>query len=142
MAIGDGGDARRRPRQVARSVGRRNDERDTAVALLATVEQTQDGLDDPARVLMIVERDRTLVEPGVRVGCRVLTGHHAVTPEILVGEAIPVHVPLERKRVRLRRCVETEWEVPIPARRSCTRVGLTEAATRPLVERAVDQYRL
>src|SRR4051812_20876153 len=64
----------RRLRQVARSFGRRDQDGLTAVGLLAAVEQVQ-RLHDPARALVVLQRDRLLVEVRGRVGrCMLAVG--------------------------------------------------------------------
>src|SRR5262249_56676656 len=66
-ALRGGGDERRRLPEIPGALGRHDDDRDGAVALLATVEQVQ-RLDDPARRLMVGERDRLAVEPRRGIG--------------------------------------------------------------------------
>ena len=55
---------------------------DATVALLAAVEQPQHRLDDPARRLVILERDRSLVEPRVGIRRRVRAVDDRDAPEV------------------------------------------------------------
>src|SRR6185437_13300203 len=88
------GDDRGRLPQVPGAFGTGDDERDTAVALLAAIQQAQHGFHDPARILVIFQRDRALVEPGVGVGRRVLAVDDRDPAEVLVGDTVRRHVPL------------------------------------------------
>src|SRR5205807_10006587 len=81
----------RRVGQVARPLERRDDDRLSAVALLTAVEQVE-RLDDPARLLVLLERDRLLVEPRLRVRGRVLAVGNGHAPEVLARRAVLVHV--------------------------------------------------
>ena len=140
MCVGGGLDAHRRLRQVAGAVGTRDDERHSPVALLTAVEQPQHRLDDPARLLVIVERDRTLVEPRVRIRGGMATGDDRVAAEVFVGHAELVHVAPEPERVHLGGRADPEGRVPVERARPGLRHRLAEASARSLVERAVDEH--
>ncbi len=124
---------------AARSA-RGDDHGDAAVGLLAAVEESDDGLDDPARVLVIVEGDRPVVEPRVGVRGRVLARRDAVVGEVLVGDAVLVHVALPPQRVHARRGVQEAGRLGTGAARHHPRVRLAEALLTPFVEGAVDQH--
>ena len=147
VSLGGRGDADRASGEVARPLHARHHHGDAAVALLAAVELAQDRFDDPPRLLVVLERDRLLVVERVGVGGGVLAGHDRVAAEVLVGDAVLVHVALVPERVDLRRGVEAEREVPVPTRRRHPRLvvldeRLPEAPPRALVERAVDHHRI
>ena len=93
-ALHGGGDHRRRLAKVACALGAGDDDRDAAVALLAAVEQPQHGFDDPSRVLVVLDRDRPLVEPSVRIARRVGAVDDRDPAEVLVGDAVGRHVAL------------------------------------------------
>jgi len=55
------------------------------LAFLATVEQPQDRLDDPARVLMVFQGDGPLIEVCFGIVRGMLAAYYRVTAEILVA---------------------------------------------------------
>ena len=79
--------------QVAGPLERRDDQGLAAVGLLAAVEQAE-GLDDPARGLVVLQGDRLLVEPGFGVGGRVGPVGHRHPAEVLGGGPGGVQVAL------------------------------------------------
>src|SRR5262249_56446117 len=81
---------RRWVREVAGPLDRGDDERLGAVTLLAAVEEVQ-RLDDPPRRLVLLERDRLLVEPRSGVRRRVFAIGDRDPPEVLTGRAVLVH---------------------------------------------------
>ena len=85
-------------RRSRRSFSGGDDEGDAAVAFLAAVEQPEHGLDDPARRLVVVDRDRSLVEPCVGIRRGVFTVDDGDATEVGVGDAIGVHVPTGMER--------------------------------------------
>jgi hypothetical protein len=139
-ALRRGGDQRRALAQVAGALGRGDDQRDAAVALLATVEEPQHRLDDPARRLVILERDRPLVEPGVGIGRGVLAVDHRDTAEVGVGDAVLMHVAPGMNRDPRRGRQQPERSIPIEPRRQHRRARhprTAEAHAGALVERAI-----
>src|ERR1700692_215704 len=92
---------------------------------------------------MVVEGDRTLVEPGVGGGGGGLAGRHRVPAEVGGGQTELVEVAWEPERIDLRRSVEPEAVVPVGGcddgpRRLVPRPGLAETVSRSLVEGRVD----
>ena len=94
--------------QILCALGRDDDQCLATVGFLAAVEQVQ-RLGDPARVLMVLERDRTLVEPSSRVVGGMLARHHCNSSEVLTRRTVLVHVaagehgdPLSGSRQSLR----------------------------------------
>ena len=129
-------------RQVAGPLERGHDQRLAAVGLLAAVEQVQ-RLDDPAAGLMLLERDRLLVEPGLGVGRRVLAVGHGHPAQVLAGGAGHVQVALGRHGHPRGRGEQAHREVRrhvrvlgVGQRRPPLHAG-AEAAARALVEGAV-----
>src|ERR1700704_949877 len=90
-ALGRSVEDRWRMGQVARTFERRDDDRLRAVALLAAVEQVE-RLDDPARLLVLLERDRLFVEPRFRIRRRVLAVRYCDASEVLARGAVLVHI--------------------------------------------------
>ena len=87
----------RRLAQVARALGRRHDHRDAAVRHQAAVVEVQ-RLDDPARRVVVGDRHRR-AHLGARVLHRPLALPDRDRPELVVGRAEQVHVPLQRQGV-------------------------------------------
>lgn len=79
--------------EVFRAFGRYDHDRDCAVTLLAAVEQSH-WLDDPARVLMIFEGDRSLVEPCSGIGRGMLSVRDCDASEVLGRGAVGVQIAL------------------------------------------------
>ena len=95
----------RRLAQVARALGRGDDDGDGAVRDQAAVEQVQ-RLDDPARRVVVVERHRPAVHLRVRVQLRPRALADRDRAELIVRRAVEVHVAPARERVaRVRRPV-------------------------------------
>src|SRR6185437_2635082 len=97
-ALGGGGNDRGGLLEVAGAFGAGDDQRDTAVALLAAIQQPQNGFDDPPRILVIFQCYRTLVEPRVGVGGGVVPVDDGDPAEVLVGHPIGRHVALRVQR--------------------------------------------
>ena len=93
-ALGGRGDDGRRLPQVAGAFGAGHHQRDPAVAFLAAIQQAQHGFDDPARILVVLQRDRPLVEPRVGVRGRVRAVDDGDAAEVLVGHPVGRHVAL------------------------------------------------
>ena len=144
-ALRGGADHRRRLAQVARPLEARHHDRHRAIALLAAVQQPQ-RLDDPTRALVVLQRDRLLVEPGVRVRGGVLAVGHRDSTEVLGGGAVLVHVAPRGHRDPGRRSEQPEGCVPAEVGALGRRLrpavlhARAEAAPRALVHRAVAHH--
>ncbi len=138
-ALGRRDDGRRWLAEIAGALVRRHDQRDPAVAFLAAVEQTQHRLDDPAGALMVLEGDRALVEPRGGVGRRVRAVHHRDAAEVLVGDAVLVHVAARVQRHPARRREKPVGPVHVEKRREPRglHAGTAETHAGALVEGAV-----
>ncbi len=80
-------------REVPGALERGDDERLSPVGLLAAVEQVE-RLDDPARRLVVLERDRLAVEPGRGIVGRVPPIRDGDAAEVLARRAGGVQVAL------------------------------------------------
>ena len=114
--LGRGPDDGRGARQVPGPLERRDHEGLAAVGLLAAVEEVE-GLDDPPRVLVVLEGDRLLVEPRLGVGRGVLAVGHGHPPEVLTGGPGGVQVPLGGHGHPLGRGQQSLGRVPGEVRR-------------------------
>ena len=96
----------RAAREITRSFGGGDEHRDAAVGVTTAVQQAQ-RVDDHARRLVIVDRDR-LPEPE-RAGThrRMLALYHRDRAEVARGGAVAMHVPPGVQRVRAARADET-----------------------------------
>ena len=80
--------------QVARALGRRHDDRDSAVGDEAAVEQME-RLGDPARVVMILHRHRRFhLGPGRHLGPFSLA--YSDDTKMILARAVEVHVASRR----------------------------------------------
>ena len=143
-ALGGGGDDRRRLPQVAGALRAGDDERDPAVTFLATIQQSQYGFDDPAGILVVLQRDRALIEPRVGVPRRVCAVDDGNSAEVLVGHSVRRHVALGVQRDPGCGSEQSERRVVRHERRSL-RAGASAAAETepgPLVERAVAHHHI
>ena len=128
--------------QVAGPLERRHDQGLAAVGLLAAVEQVQ-RLDDPAAGLVLLERDRLLVEPGLGVGRRVPAVGHGHPAQVLAGRSGGVEIALRRhghprgRRQQPDRQVGRHVRVLRVGERGPALHAGAEAAARALVEGAV-----
>jgi hypothetical protein len=131
--------------QVAGPVQAGDDHGDGAVTFLAAVEQPE-GLGDPARGLVFGERDRALVEPGVRVGRGVTAVRHRHPAEVLAGRAELVHVAPRHHGDRGGRGGDAHRIVPAivdargGGRGGRARRDPAEPASGPLVQRPVTDH--
>ncbi len=138
-------DDRRRLLQVPGPLQGRHDQGLASVALLAAVEQVQ-RLDDPPAVLVVLQRDRLLVEESLGVVGRVVAVGHRHPAEVLAGGAGLVHVAPAEHGHPLGRCEQAERGVPAEVRglgvgrdRPVLHAG-AEAVPGPLVEGPVDDH--
>jgi hypothetical protein len=97
MALPPAPDVHRRLGQPGGPLGAGHHHRHASVGDQAAVQQVQ-RLDDPARSLMVVQRDR-LAELGQRVTRRPRPLRHRDRPELLAGRSVGGHVPPRRQRV-------------------------------------------
>ena len=140
--LGCGPDDGGRARKVACTLQRSDDEGLASVGLLAAVEQVE-RLDDPPRGLMLLQGDRLLVEPRLRVGGGVLAVRHRHPAEVLGGGAGDVQVALGGHGHPLRRGEQALGRVPGEVRglgvggREPTLHADTEPVARSLVERPI-----
>ena len=132
--------------QVARALHRGDHHRHRTVAFLAAIQQAQ-RLADPARGLVIGQRDGLAMEEGGRVGGGEVTHRHADTAEVLAGGAVAVHVTLgehadpRRRRVKAVRHVPAVVHVLEDRGRGKAIAAAAEAVPAALVHRAVDHHR-
>ena len=136
-ALGGRGDHRRWLAQVSGAFGAGDNQGDPAVALLTTVQQPQHRRDDPARVLVVLQGDGTLVEPGIGIAGRVRAVHDGDPPEVLVGDPVRRHVALGMHRDPRRGGEQSERGVVRHERRSpqVAAAAAAEAHAGALVER-------
>src|SRR4051812_1821582 len=86
---------------------------------------------------MLVERDRLLIEPRLRIGRRVLAIGDADASEVLARHTELVHVPPREHRDPRRGRDETEWEVPAVLHLRRVTVGASEPEAEAFIEGAV-----
>jgi hypothetical protein len=110
-ALRGGLDHRRAVRQVTGPFLAGDHDRHRPVAFLTAVEQVQ-RLDDPAGLLVLGQRDRLAVEPGVRVRRGVLPVRDRHPAEVLAGRARLVHVPAGRHGHRRGRRGQAHRVIP------------------------------
>ena len=131
-------------RSLARS-GRGDHQRDGAVGLLATVQQSQ-RFGDPPRGLVLLDGDRLLVEVGLRVLRGVLAVRDRDRAEVPARRAGQVHVPFgdhrdlrcrRRQPVRIGERVVDSGRVGVLHQ---SHLHLAESHPRPFVERAVGHH--
>ncbi len=131
--------------EVGGPLDARDQQRLAPVALLAAVEQVE-RLGDPPALLVLLERDRPLVEERLRVGGCVPAVGHRHPPEVLRRGAVLVHVAGGEHRHPLRRRHQPERRAPREAHVEGFRalVALLDAAPEPvpraLVERPIAQH--
>ena len=97
--------------QVAGAFDRSDDHGHRAVRFLAAIEQVQ-RLADPARGLMISQRDRLAIEKSSRIGGGEIARRDCNATEILAGRAVAVHIALREHADPGRRGVEAIRHVP------------------------------
>ena len=134
--------------EIACTLQAGDDDRHAAVAFLAAVEQAQYRLDDPLRVLMVFERDRLFIEPGIRIGRGIGALHHRELAEVAVADTVLLHVALRCQGApggwRLRAVGHAPQQragAVAGLERRGLRVRLTEAVLGSLVHRTPDQHR-
>ncbi len=129
-------------RQGAGAFGGGDDERDAAVALLAAVEEPE-WFGDPAGRLVVVERDRPVVEPRVGVRGGVLAVDHGDPAEVLRGGAVGVHVAAGEHGDHRGRGAEAHRVGPaVVDVRGGGRLHLAEPVARAFVERPIADHDL